>query len=320
MKIGVVIFDGVQSLDISGPLDVFSEANVFLDVAETCSLKTVSLDNITVQCSNGLVIHADYGYLDAPIFDLLLVAGGPNLANKHLNKSQVGYIKRASLEASRFGSICSGAFLLAQTGLLDGRQVTTHWNYVKNFSQRFPKISVAADNIYLKCDNMYTSAGVTAGIDMSLFLVSEIYNSQIALNVAKRLVVAMQRIGGQSQFSPLLTAWVDPTSPVANSQTYILNHYQQEITVQKLADVANMSIRNFSRSFHKQMEITPIEFVLRIRVEAARGMLEQTSLPIKTIAFKAGFNSSSKLRAGFIRQLGVTPAQYRNNFKLRTKH
>lgn len=216
--------------------------------------------------------------------------------------------------ARRFGSICNGAFVLARAGLLDGRSVTTHWNDAAALAALCPKARVDADRLYLQDGALFTSAGVTAGIDLSLHLLAQEHGPELALNVAKRLVVFTQRAGGQSQFSPYLTPYVPPASPVARVQRHVLAHLAEELSNTVLAGVAHMSARNFSRVFAQDTGITPADFVESARVDAARVMLESGAAPLKSVAFACGFGDAHNMRAVFQRRFGVSPGQYRLNF------
>lgn len=207
-----------------------------------------------------------------------------------------------------------GAFLLAHAGLLDGRRATTHWNDVQNLTARFPSITVQPDRIFVRDGHIYTSAGVTAGIDLALHLVFEDCGADVSLNVAKRLVVFTQRSGGQSQFSPYLAPHVGGESVMRTVQLYVLGHLNEDLRVERLARVAAMSERNFARVFARETRSTPGEFVERARVDAARVLLETGSEPLKTIAHRCGFGSPAHMRTAFVKHLGVTARQYRQHF------
>ncbi len=315
-RIGLLIFPGVQSLDVSGPLDVFAEANRFLAAHQHYVLNVIGTDAAPFACSNGmtLVAHQDYRQIDQPDFDLMLVAGGPDLPQRAPEAELELWLRRACANAARYGSICNGAFLLGAAGLLDGCTVTTHWSDAAKLAQRYTRTHVEFDRIYVKDGRLYTSAGVTAGIDLSLALVAEDHGHELALNVAKRLVVFMQRSGGQSQFSPYLAPYVAANSPVAAAQDYVLRHIGDDLSVQVLAGAAAMSVRHFSRVFVRDVGMSPAEFVARARVDAARRQLEHSAAPLKTIAFACGFSSAEQMRAAFSRYVGVSAGQYRENF------
>jgi len=209
---------------------------------------------------------------------------------------------------------CLGLQRCVPAGLLDGLHVTTHWNDVSKLAARFPRLHVEPDRIFLRQGRIYTSAGVTAGIDLALHLVFEDWGAEVSLNVAKRLVVFSQRNGGQSQFSPYLTPYIENASAVDTVQEYVRGHLDEDLSVERLAKVASMSARNFARVFAKEAHVTPAEFVERCRVDAARVLLETETQPLKTIAHRCGFGTTMRMRMAFTKHLGVTAQQYRLNF------
>ncbi len=313
--VALLVFSGVQSLDVSGPMDVFSEANRFLPDEDHYRLETIGVEHGILRCSNGLSLQAHRHYAEVDdAFDLLLVAGGPALVRQHFDPALYRWLEAASARAARFGSICSGAFILARAGLLNGRTVTTHWNDAAALASLCPSARVESNRLFNQDGKLYTSAGVTAGIDLSLHLLAQHHGSAVALHVAKRLVVFMQRAGGQSQFSPFLTPQLEPASPVAQVQQYVMAHLGDELTVAVLARVAHMSERSFARAFARDAKLTPADFVESARLDAARVMLESGQAPMKTVAFACGFRDAHRMRAVFLRRLGVTPQQYRAGF------
>ena len=313
--VAIVVFSGVQALDVTGPMDVFSEANRFLAPDDHYRLEVIGVERGMMPCSNGLSLNAHRHFsaaLDA--YDLLLVAGGPQLPFMNFGATFDAWLRDACARARRFGSICNGAFILARAGLLDGRTVTTHWDDAPALAALLPGTQVEADRLYVQDGELYTSAGVTAGIDLSLYLLARDHGPEVALSVAKRLVVFTQRSGGQSQFSPFLTPHAEPTSAVALVQLYVLANLTGDLALSDLANAANMSARNFSRVFAKEAKVTPAEFVERARVDAARVLLESTRSPLKTVAYQCGFRDAQHMRSVFNRRLGVTPQQFRRNF------
>lgn len=313
--VSLLVFPGVQSLDVSGPLDVFAEANRFLLPEDHYRIEVIGTRLGPIPCSNGMTLMPHRHYQDAGgHVDLLLVAGGPSLLDADLGPNVHRWLHDATRRARRFGSICNGALILAGAGLLDGRRVTTHWNDVDVLAARAPKAHIEADRLFIQDGNLYTSAGVTAGIDLSLHLLAQDHGPEVALNVAKRLVVFTQRAGGQSQFSPYLTPYAPPTSPVAQVQQYVLDHLHDDLSIGDLARIANMSTRNFSRVFARDAQVTPAEFVAAARVDAARVMLENGDAPLKTIAYTCGFGDAHNMRKVFQRRFGVSPQQYRQHF------
>jgi transcriptional regulator GlxA family with amidase domain len=313
--VAILIFPGVQSLDVTGPMDVFCEANRFLVPEDHYQLEVIGIGHGTMAASNGLSLQAHRHYREAlQAYDLLLVAGGPQLPFEDFGPDFDDWLRSAAARARRFGSICNGAFILARAGLLDARTVTTHWGDAADLARLCPTTRVEADRLYVQDGNLYTSAGVTAGIDLSLYLLAQDHGPEVALSVAKRLVVFTQRSGGQSQFSPFLTPHAEATSAVALVQLYVLANLTGDLTIADLAKAANMSARNFSRVFAREARITPAEFVERARVDAARVMLESSHAPLKTVAYQCGFRDAQHMRSVFNRRLGVTPQQFRLNF------
>ncbi|HEV7814348.1 MAG TPA: DJ-1/PfpI family protein [Janthinobacterium sp.] len=313
--VAILVFPGVQSLDVSGPLDVFAEANRFLEPAQHYALDVLGTERGLMACSNGLPLAAHRHYSEATgAYDLLLAAGGPALPRQPRDAALSDWLAGAALRARRYGSICNGTFLLARAGLLEGKTVATHWNDAAALAAAFPGVRVDADSIYLRDGDLYTSAGVTAGIDLSLYLLAQDHGAEVALNVAKRLVVFTQRRGGQSQFSPYLTPCVEASSPVAQVQEYMLAHIDEELTVDGLAQIVAMSARNFARVFVRDAGVTPAEFLESARLDAARVMLESGAEPLKTVAYHCGFGNANHLRQVFLKRLGLTARQYRSNF------
>lgn len=314
--IGIIIFESSQSLDIAGPMDVFSESNLFLLPEERYKLITIGADASLIRCSNGLRMLADHHWSDVkePVDTLLVAGGSSDLHERDFSPEFFRWLREFSKKCNRLGSICNGAFILGRAGLLDNRTVTTHWDSASILEKICPSAHVLPDKIYIEDGNLYTSAGVTAGIDLSLFLLRQDKGALISLNVAKRLIVLMQRIGGQSQFSPYINVYAEADSPISKAQRHALENLRNPLSMPELAEVAQMSVRNFSRQFLKELQITPSEFVERARVDAARSMLECSATPLKTIAFECGFVDSERMRRAFVRCVGVTPQQYRSTF------
>lgn len=315
-KVAIAIHEGVQALDIAGPVDVFAEANGFVADGDGYETVLIGASHEPLRASNGMKISADLRFDEADQrFDILLVAGGPALPDAAPDPELTQWLRRAPERADLYGSICTGAFALGYAGLLDGHKVTTHWQNAQRLAARFPAAEVIPDRIYIRDGRLMTSAGVTAGIDLGLALVAERHGPQVAVAVAKRLVVVAQRQGGQSQFSPYLTAPVDEDSPIARAQALIMQHVGERHTLQSLAEAVSMSVRSFGRAFAQETGITPHEFVERARVDAARRLLEGSDRPLKAVAFDCGFGSADRMRIVFTERLGVSPAQYRSSFR-----
>jgi transcriptional regulator GlxA family with amidase domain len=314
--VAIVVYEGVQALDVAGPMDVFSEANTLLDSVNRYETVLVAAHRNPLRASNGIQMVADLTFEEATGgFDIILVAGAPTPPEAEPEPYLVQWVRESPWRSSVYGSICTGAFVLGYAGLLDDRRVTTHWQDAQALAARFPKAKVEPDLIYVRDRRLITAAGVTAGIDLGLALVGQRHGAETALKVAKRLVVVAQRQGGQSQFSPYLTAPADPESPIARVQDHVMGNIGSRHTLESLAAVVGMSPRNLIRHFVQATGITPHEFVERARVDAARMMLEGGDRPLKAVAFDCGFGSADRMRIVFSTRLGVTPVQYRASFR-----
>lgn len=315
-RVAMLLFPGVQALDVSGPLDVFAEANAFVPAGQGYQVVTLAAPPLPLRASNGQLLGADASLEQGHgAADILLVPGGPALPDEPPARELLDWLRAACAMAPRYGSICTGAFLLGHAGLLDGKQVTTHWSDARRLAELFPLALVEPDRIHVRDGALVTSAGVTAGIDLALALVAEDHGAAVALSVAKRLLVVAQRQGGQSQFSPFLQAPADETSPVARIQRYVQEHLDQPLGVPQLAAEVAMSPRSFARVFVREAGVTPAEFVQRARIDAARGLLEGSDLALKVIAWRCGFGSAARMRLVFVQRLGVTPSEYRERFR-----
>ncbi|PDT76565.1 GlxA family transcriptional regulator [Bradyrhizobium sp. C9] len=315
-KVAIAIHEGVQALDVAGPVDVLAETNGFVAHGDGYETVLVGASREPLRASNGMKISADLSFDEAKEkFDILLVAGGPALPDAEPDPALTQWLRGAPARAALYGSICTGAFALGHAGLLDGHKVTTHWQNAQRLAACFPAAEVIFDRIYIRDGRLMTSAGVTAGIDLGLALVAERHGPQVAVAVAKRLVVVAQRQGGQSQFSPYLTAPVDEDSPIARAQAHVMQRVGERHTLQSLAEAVGMSVRNFGRAFAQETGITPHEFVERARIDAARRLLEGSDRPLKAVAFDCGFGSADRMRIVFTERLGVSPAQYRSSFR-----
>ncbi len=316
-SVALAIFPGVQSLDVAGPLDVFFEANRFLPEGQGYSLTLVGPSTNPFRSSNGLRVAADMTFDEARSpFDLVLVAGSPELPEAAADEVLVAWLHHAVPLARHHGSICTGTFALGHAGLLDGKTVTTHWQVAHMLAARFPQANVEYDRIYVRDGALVTSAGVTAGIDLALALVREDHGPDVALSVAKRLVVVAQRQGGQSQFSPYLVPPLEKDSPIARVYAHVMSHLREASSVETLAHVAGMSPRTFARTFKDEAKKTPAEFVEGARIDAARNRLESSEMALKVVAYECGFSSAEHMRQVFVKRLSVTPTQYRQSCRV----
>ena len=312
----VIIYDGVQCLDVAGPLDVFTEANSFLGDDDGYRCVILAATTALIRASNGMPLTAHLDFKEAAqVFHTVLVAGGPDFPDRLPDDAMSIWLREWGVRAERYGSICTGAFALGHAGLLDGRLVTTHWQNAARLANRFPAARVEHDRIFARDGRLVTSAGVTAGIDLALALVREDHGEQIALSCAKRLVVVAQRQGGQSQFSPLLTSSSDPMTPLGKVQAYVMENLNEPFPVERLAAIAGTSTRTIARLFVKELGVTPHDFIESIRLDHARNLLEATNSALKAIAFDCGFGTPEQMRAVFQRRLGLSPQRYRENFQ-----
>ena len=312
--VAMALFPDFLLLDMAGPLEVFSIANRYLPPAQHYRILTLGTEPGPLRASNGVMVQADLlleQALDA--YDLLLVPGGPGAYNE-CHPALLPWLKAAVPRARRFGSICTGAFVLGYAGLLDGHRVTTHWHYTERLIKAFPKAIVETDRIYLQDGRLITSGGVTAGIDLALSVVAQDHGKQVAVEVAKVLLVVMKRQGGQAQFSPMTSAVAPQETPITRVQNHVLANLEQSFTVESMAALVDMSARHFARLFAKDVQMTPMAFLQGARIDRARHLLETTELPLKTVAFHAGFGSVRHMRFLFSEKLGLTPTQYRQQF------
>ena len=317
-SIAIVIPEGVQALDVAGPLDVFAEANGFLADGDGYDITVIGAAAGPVRASNGLSMTPDVSFDQASMpFQTALVAGAPALPTRPGDPAMSAWLRDFGTRAERYGSICTGAFALGHAGLLDGKRVTTHWQNAQRLAALFPQALVEHDRIHLRDGALVTSAGVTAGIDLALALVAEDHGAGIALSCAKRLVVAAQRQGGQSQFSPYLLPLPAPETPLARVQAYVMDHPGESFPVERLAEIAGTSPRSLARLFNTEFGVTPHDFVESVRIDQARNLLEGSDRPLKAIAYDCGFGGAEQMRVVFQKRLGVSPAQYRASFRSR---
>ncbi|MEM1205243.1 MAG: GlxA family transcriptional regulator [Acidobacteriota bacterium] len=317
-RIIFLAFSRVALLDLVGPWEVFSFANK-LAAAESppYDLELVSAEgSATIQSFGGISLASHCsaescrGAIDTlvvPAADLKTwPAGSPDGSSKIL--------RRLAARSRRVVSICAGAFLLADAGLLDGKKATTHWRGAEELSARFPKVDVQADSIYVRDGNVYTSAGVTAGIDLALALVEEDLGRALALDCARHLVVFMRRPGGQAQFSATLASQQAERNSIHELITWAADNPSSDLSVEAMAGRVHMSVRNFSRVFRNEVGETPAAYVEKVRIEAARRRLEETDQSLDVVAASCGFGSADSMRRSFHRVVNVTPSDYRRRF------
>ncbi|MFW0789522.1 GlxA family transcriptional regulator [Gordonia sp. CPCC 205333] len=326
MKRSVVIlgYPGVQALDVAGPFDVLSGATRYLDAkaagdqrsaTEGYEITLVSSTGTSVPAGNGLEFVAQ-PLPDADlIIDTIVVPGGYGMDAVRESAEVIGWLRRAAVNARRVVTVCTGAFIAAQAGLLDGCPATTHWAWAGRLADEFPDVAVDPDPIFVRSsDQVWTSAGVTAGIDLCLALVEDDFGTRVAQTVARGLVLYLRRPGGQTQFSPPIWMPRAKREPIRDVQQVIEAEPGAAHSVSSLAQRASMSPRHFTRVFTEEVGESPGTYVERIRTDAARRQLEETDDTLAVIAGRCGFGSAETLRRNFVRRLGISPDHYRKTF------
>ncbi|MEU9074997.1 GlxA family transcriptional regulator [Kitasatospora sp. NPDC048538] len=309
----VVLYDGVQSLDVTGPLEVFAGAGAAAGRPGAYRLTTASPGGAPVRSRSGLRLLPDADLAGAGPADTLLVPGGAE-ADDPGRAALVARIRELAEGAERVASVCTGAFLLAEAGLLAGRRATTHWAYCDTLARRFPDVRVDPEPIHVRDGPVATSAGVTAGIDLALALVEEDLGRDAALLIARHLVVFLRRPGNQAQFSTQLAAQVAARDPLREVQRWIAEHPEDDLSVEALARRSALSPRHFARAFAAEVGVTPGRYVDRVRLEAARRRLEDTADGIEEVARSCGYGTPEAMRRAFVRALAVAPTEYRRRF------
>ena len=314
-RIVLLLFPDFQILDLTGPLAVFSGATHALrERGQAGGYETILVAQQPgpVRAVGPIEVIATHGYasrLDE--IDTLLVVGGDGVAAAARDEALIEFVGTTARRARRAASVCTGAFVLGAAGMLDDRRATTHWAYVDVLARHFPRARLDEDAIFTSDGSIYTSAGVTAGMDLALFLVECDFGRGLSLAVARHLVMPIQRAGGQSQLSAQLRAQAADHEPLRAIQSYVCEHVTADLSVAALARRAAMSSRHFARVFHEQVGVTPAAFVERARVDVARRLLEQTTHGHEEVARAAGFGCARSMRRAFTRQLALTPDDYR---------
>ena len=335
----ILVYPGVQSLDVTGPLEVFAGANQLL-AAEARGTpeargtddssgpahrradpgyrtKIVSPDGAPVSTSSGLGLVPDCAIAQTPeAIDTLLIAGGAGSEALCRDRATLDWIAVRARRARRVASVCTGAFALAAAGLLDDRRATTHWAAAAELARRHPRVDVDPEPIFVRDGSIWTSAGVTSGMDLALALVEGDLGRDAALTIARHLVLFLRRPANQSQFSATLAAQAPQRDSLRDVQRFAVENLAADLSVHALAERAHMSPRHFARSFRAETGTTPARYVERLRLEAARRALEDTGKPLATVAADCGFGTPETMRRTFLRALGVAPAEYRRRFHI----
>ncbi|MCV7302300.1 GlxA family transcriptional regulator [Mycobacterium barrassiae] len=307
----IVVFDDVTTLDVAGAGEVFAEANRF---GGDYQIKIASVDGRDVTTSIGIRLGVTDSVASIESADTVLVAGSDNIPARPIDPALVEAVKSVAGRTRRLGSICTGSFILAQAGLLGGRRATTHWHNIRSFARAFPDVTVEPDAIFVRDGDVFTSAGVSAGIDLALALVEQDYGADLVRDVARWLVVYLKRAGGQSQFSSLIEANPPPQSALRVVTDAIAAEPDADHSVKTLAARASLSTRQLTRLFRSELGTTPADYVEMVRVDVARAALD-AGRTVTDTARLAGFGSTETLRRAFAEHLGVSPKAYRDRFR-----
>ncbi len=316
----MLVYPDIQILDVTGPLEVFARSSRWLNDhkqlhgPDAYTIELIAAEPGPVRSSSGLELIAHREYSAVTETDTLLVAGGIGYRAVMEDAAVIDWLRNMQGRVKRLGSVCTGAMILAEAGILDNHRATTHWGYIRQLGEAGSNIDLDHNSIYVLDKGIYTSAGVTAGMDMALAMVAEDWDEQVALAVARELVLFLKRPGGQAQFSRHLQAQQAESGRLRRLQLWILENLDQDLSVSKLAGRVNMSPRNFARRFGHELGLTPAAYVVQARLEAARHRLETTTQPVTRIAALCGFGTAETMRRAFAQKLGVSPSEYRERF------
>jgi transcriptional regulator GlxA family with amidase domain len=309
----ILAYDGVQLLDVTGPIEVFEAAR---ERGAPYRVLVASPDGSDILAGSRTRLGADVAFADLPRhIDTLIVPGAPDWHAIVADSALVSTAADAARRSRRTASVCAGAFVLAAAGLLDGRRATTHWELAAELAGAYPQIALDADAIFTTDGPIHTSAGVTAGIDLCLALVEADHGAELARDVARHLVVFMQRPGGQAQFSVRLDLATTTQSPLRHVLDEIAHNPTADHSLEALSERAGFSVRHLARVFQRELGVTPGRYVEGVRVEAAKARLQRSDEPLPAIARATGFGSDETMRRAFWRELATTPAAYRERFR-----
>ena len=314
-------YDGMMGLDLVGPMEAFGSAHVNSPKAgrEACYRVTIAaLEAKTFRSQFGLTITAERGLAGIRDVDTLLIPGGGGLRESNVRRQKLtAWLQKNAGSIRRIASVCTGIYGLAPSGLLNGRKVATHWRFTADVAKRYPALKVNSGSLYVKDGKFWTAAGVTAGIDLSLALIEEDFGSEVALSVARELVVYMKRSGGQEQYSEPLQFQIQSRGRFADLLPWMLEHLQHDLSVEKLAARVSLCPRQFSRRFTHEFGSSPASFVRRLRLDEARQRLAAPECTVEGVARSVGFSDADNFRRAFERSFGIAPSLYRGRFAAR---
>ena len=313
----IVGYDNITSLDLAGPLEAFSAAYIEDSQGKhwPCYKVTIAaLGAKTFRSESGLRMTAACFLSSLRHLDTLLIPGGRGMRTSAAGPKLASWISQHQHRIRRIASVCTGIYGVAPTGLLNGRKVTTHWKYSADLAERYPKLKVDANPLYVRDGKFYTSAGITAGIDLALALIEEDFGAPVALSVARELVMYVKRPGGQEQYSEPLKFQVESTSRFADLAAWMVGHLDKDLSVEMLAERINLCPRQFTRRFKDEFKSTPAAFVQRLRLDEARKRLSASGCTVESVADSVGFHDPDSFRRAFVQRFGVAPSQYRSRF------
>ena len=313
----IVGYDNITSLDLSGPLEAFSSAHIedTRGKSRPCYKVTIAALGAKTFCSeSGLRMTAACSLSSLRHLDTLLIPGGSGMRTSACARKLANWVSQNQYCVRRIASVCTGIYGVAPTGLLNGRNVTTHWKFSGDLAERYPQLRVNANALYIRDGKFYSSAGITAGIDLSLALIEEDFGAQVALSVARELVMYVKRPGGQEQYSEPLKFQVESTSRFSDLAAWMVGHLDEDLSVEALADRINLCPRQFTRRFKDEFNSTPAAFVQRLRLDEARERLSAAGCSVESIADSVGFRDPDSFRRAFVQRFGVAPKQYRSRF------
>jgi transcriptional regulator GlxA family with amidase domain len=316
-RVGFLVYPAMQALDLAGPMDAFAVAAIEDGdgrMLRCYELVTIGLDSRIVAAESGLCLKPQFTLRNAPQLDTLLIPGGAGMRDPKTSARFAVWIRRQARQVRRIAAVCTGVYGLAASGLLDGRRVSTHWRFARDLAQRFPAVQVDARPLFVKDGTFYTSAGITAGIDLSLALIEEDHGPSVALSVARELVVYLKRPGGQAQYSEPLQFQTQSADRMADVASWIVANLHRDLSIEKLATRARLSPRQFTRRFKHAFGTTPAAFIESARIDEARRRLAGYHGTVERVASSVGFRSDDVFRRTFERRLGITPSAYRTRF------
>lgn len=314
--VAIVGYEDMMALDLTGPLEAFASARIDAKgTHEPCYKVTIAaLGAKSFRSESGLHMTAACSLDSLPRVDTLIIPGGRAMRDTATSAKLSDWIIRSVRDIRRIATVCTGVYGLAPTGLLNGRRATTHWMFCRDLAARYPKIKVDADALYIRQGKFYTSAGVTAGIDLSLALIEEDFGPQVALAVARELIVYLKRPGGQEQYSEPLKFQVQSSSRFADLAAWMLTHLERDLSVERLAEQVCLCPRQFARRFKQEFKSSPAAFVQRLRLDEARRRLSASGSSVESVARSVGFQDPDSFRRAFVKCFGVAPGTFRGRF------